>query len=119
MQHSRNTAHRRWPEYQNRIHAAAVNASTSNPYINPMSNDGFIQDTAASQEKEQAAETKVEDTAKETAQEEIPTWIDKILKSFKNFDELYINKNGGVFTKGSPKNLVASATLYKNPYYKK
>lgn len=78
-----------------------------------------VQDTAASQEKEQAAETKVEDTAKETAQEEIPTWIDKILKSFKNFDELYINKNGGVFTKGSPKNLVASATLYKNPYYKK
>ena len=78
-----------------------------------------VQDTATSQEKEQAAETKVEDTAKETAQEEIPTWIDKILKSFKNFDELYINKNGGVFTKGSPKNLVASATLYKNPYYKK
>lgn len=78
-----------------------------------------VQDMAASQEKEQAAETKVEDTAKETAQEEIPTWIDKILKSFKNFDELYINKNGGVFTKGSPKNLVASATLYKNPYYKK
>lgn len=78
-----------------------------------------VQDTAASHEKEQAAETKVEDTAKETAQEEIPTWIDKILKSFKNFDELYINKNGGVFTKGSPKNLVASATLYKNPYYKK
>lgn len=77
------------------------------------------QDTAASQEKEQTAETKVEDTAKETAQEEIPTWIDKILKSFNNFDELYITKNGGVFTKGSPKNLVASATLYKNPYYKK
>lgn len=78
-----------------------------------------VQDTAASQEAEQAAETKVEDTAKETAQEEIPTWIDKILKSFKNFDELYITKNGGVFTKGTPKNLVASATLYKNPYYKK
>lgn len=49
MQHSRNTAHRRWPEYQNRIHAAAVNASTSNPYTNPMSNDGFVQDTATSQ----------------------------------------------------------------------
>ena len=78
-----------------------------------------VQDTAASQEKEQTAETKVEDTTKETAQEEIPTWIDKILKSFNNFDELYITKNGGVFTKGSPKNLVASATLYKNPYYKK
>lgn len=78
-----------------------------------------VQDTAASKEVEQAAETKVEDTAKETAQEEIPTWIDKILKSFKNFDELYITKNGGVFTKGTPKNLVASATLYKNPYYKK
>lgn len=78
-----------------------------------------VQDTASSQEKEQTAETKVEYTAKETAQEEIPTWIDKILKSFNNFDELYITKNGGVFTKGSPKNLVASATLYKNPYYKK
>lgn len=78
-----------------------------------------VQDTAASQESEQSAETKVEDTAKETAQEEIPTWIDKILKSFKNFDELYITKNGGVFTKGTPKHLVASATLYKNPYYKK
>lgn len=79
-----------------------------------------VQDTAASQEAEQAAEAKVEkDTAKETVQEEIPTWVDKILKSFRNMDELYVTKNGGVFTKGTPKSLVASATLYKNPYYKK
>lgn len=75
---------------------------------------------AASQETGEVAETKVEkDTTKETVQEEIPTWVDKILKSFKNLDELYITKNGGVFTKGTPKSLVASATLYKNPYYKK
>lgn len=74
----------------------------------------------ATQETGEAAETKVEtDTTKETAQEEIPTWIDKILKSFKDLDELYITKNGGVFTKGTPKSLVESATLYKNPYYKK
>lgn len=74
----------------------------------------------ASQETGEAAETKIEkETAKETVQEEIPTWVDKILKSFKNLDELYVTKNGGVFTKGTPKSLVESATLYKNPYYKK
>ena len=74
----------------------------------------------ATQETGEAAETKVEtDTTKETAQEEIPTWIDKILKSFKDLDELYITKNGGVITPSTPKSLVESATLYKNPYYKK
>lgn len=79
-----------------------------------------VAEAAPTKEPEAAADTKVEkDTTKETAQEEIPTWVDKILKSFKNFDELYITKNGGVFTKDAPKNLVESATLYKNPYYKK
>lgn len=74
----------------------------------------------ASQETGEAAETKVEkEIVKEAAQEEIPTWVDKILKSFKNLDELYVTKSGGVFTKDTPKSLVASATLYKNPYYKK
>lgn len=75
---------------------------------------------ATSQGTGEVAEAKVEkEIAKEAAQEETPSWVDKILKSFKNLDELYVTKNGGVFTKDTPKSLVASATLYKNPYYKK
>ncbi len=46
MQHSRNSA-RRLPEYQNRIHAAAVSANAGNPYRNPMmyANAGVMQDS--------------------------------------------------------------------------
>lgn len=71
---------------------------------------------ATTKETDAAAET---ETIEEEAQEEIPSWVDKVLKSFSNFDELYVTKSGGVLSKNTPKHLVTSATLYKNPYYKK
>lgn len=73
--------------------------------------------TETTQEADTTAETEKVD--EQTTQEEIPTWVDKVLKSFSNLDELYVTKSGGVLSKNTPKHLVASATLYKNPYYKK
>lgn len=77
-----------------------------------------VQEKEAEAVSGESAEPEVEKT-ETAAQEETPVWIDKILRSFKNLDELYITKTGGVLTKGTPAHLLKSAVLYKNPYYKK
>lgn len=41
-----------------------------------------------------------------------------ILKSFPNYESLYVDRHGGVFTPDTPKTIRGSATLYKNPHFK-
>jgi hypothetical protein len=41
-----------------------------------------------------------------------------LLQKFPNYQELYIDAKGGVYTKDTQPNLVTEAILYQNPYYK-
>jgi hypothetical protein len=54
---------------------------------------------------------------KEVMENELPDMVKKILKQFSNEKELHIDRQGGVFTKGTQPALVRNAILYQNPYY--
>lgn len=45
------------------------------------------------------------------------SYILEILKSFSQYRALYIDRQGGVFTSNTPKNIRGAAVLYNNPYY--
>lgn len=43
----------------------------------------------------------------------------ELLKSYKNYETLYIDHKGGVFSPDTKLDMVGAAILYKNPYYEK
>lgn len=43
---------------------------------------------------------------------------DFVLKNFPEIDEAYVSRFGGVFLKGTAKNIIGDAKLFKNKYYK-
>ncbi len=49
----------------------------------------------------------------------IPEYADRILKRLTSYPELYIDPQGGTFTVDSPPAFRSTATLHKNPYYKR
>lgn len=40
-----------------------------------------------------------------------------VLQAFSNYEQLYIDKQGGIYTPDTPEHLREMATLYKNPYF--
>lgn len=48
----------------------------------------------------------------------IPEHADRILRTFSNYPELYIDFQGGTFTVDTPPAFRSNATLYINPYHK-
>lgn len=50
---------------------------------------------------------------------EVSEAVDAVLKKFSQYDELYVDALGGVYTKDSQPTLVEGAILYQNPYYNK
>jgi hypothetical protein len=46
-----------------------------------------------------------------------PPFIDTILKSFPQYESLYIDAHGGAFTSSTSQKIRGNATLYKNPYH--
>jgi hypothetical protein len=54
---------------------------------------------------------------KETPEVEIPEHVEKLMKLYPQYEQLYVTPNGFVHPVGSPKYLVANATLYKNKFY--
>ena len=49
---------------------------------------------------------------------EIPSQVDEVLKSFRSYETLYVDAQGGFFSPDTPKPIRGTAILYKNPYYK-
>lgn len=45
--------------------------------------------------------------------------VQKLLRIFNSYDELYITQDGGVFPKDNKPSFVKNAVLYKNPFFKK
>lgn len=50
--------------------------------------------------------------------EEPDSFTLEILKSFSNYESLYINRKGGTYVPNTPESIRGSAILYKNPYFK-
>lgn len=40
-----------------------------------------------------------------------------VLQTFPNYEQLYVDKQGGIYTPDTPEPLREMATLYKNPYF--
>lgn len=78
-----------------------------------MASEG-MQEASVMSEEVQA--TEVLDT--EETVTEIPEMADKLLKVFDDYQELYIDTKGGVYTKDSQPNIREGAILYQNPHYK-
>lgn len=70
-----------------------------------------------SKEQPEAAKKKAA-KPKEEKPVELPAEVEKILKMHPSEQELYVDNHGGVFTKGTPKQLLKKAVLYSNPFYK-
>ena len=65
------------------------------------------------------AEENVAGEGVQTKTPEVSEAVDAILKKFSQYDELYVDAVGGVYTKDSQPTLVEGAILYQNPYYNK
>lgn len=61
------------------------------------------------------AGTKVKDAAKTEAKPD--GYVLSVLQAFPNYEQLYLDKQGGIYTPDTPENLREMATLYKNPYF--
>ena len=44
-------------------------------------------------------------------------YVRSVLQAFPNYEQLYVDKQGGVYAPDTPKHLREMATLYKNPYF--
>ena len=61
------------------------------------------------------AGTKVKDAAKTEAKPD--GYVLSVLQAFPNYELLYLDKQGGIYTPDTPENLREMATLYKTPYF--
>lgn len=79
-------------------------------------------ETATTQEPEvTTAETRTETvTATKDATKNEPkpeAYVLSVLQAFPNYGQLYVDRQGGVYTPDTPENLRPMATLYKNLYF--
>lgn len=57
-------------------------------------------------------------TPPSTIKEEKPeAYVLSVLQAFPSYEQLYVDKHGGIYTPDTPEKLREMATLYKNPYY--
>ena len=80
-------------------------------------NEETVTETVAATEPE-VNENEAAEEAIDQVEKEIPEYVDNLLKTFSNYDELYVNSKCGVYTKDTPKSLIGDSKLYKNPYFK-
>lgn len=62
-------------------------------------------------------ETKSQTETKDQAKPE--AHILSVLQAFPAYEQLYVDKQGGIYTPDTPESLRGMATLYKNPYFTK
>lgn len=65
------------------------------------------------------AETKTETvTQNEPKTEPKPeAYVLSVLQAFPNYEQLYVDKQGGVYAPDTPEHLREMGTLYRNPYF--
>lgn len=62
-------------------------------------------------------ETKSQTETKDQAKPE--AHILSVLQAFPAYEQLYVDKQSGIYTPDTPESLRGMATLYKNPYFTK
>lgn len=77
-----------------------------------------IRDTDPAPVPDQQAEVTAAPSAGTPPAREFPEYIDRILRAFPNYPELYIDFQGGTYTVDTPPVFRSNATLYKNPHHK-
>ena len=55
----------------------------------------------------------------EEATDEVDEVVDKVLRLYPQYESLYVDSKGFVFTEGTSKAMRGNAKLYKNKYFKK
>lgn len=68
------------------------------------------------QEIDETSETQTT-TPKGKTEEEVPQYVDEILKLYSEYEELYVSAKGGVYTVNTPEHIRKNAVLYKNKYF--
>lgn len=48
----------------------------------------------------------------------VPENVEKLMRLYPQYDEIYVTPNGFVHPKNAPKYVIKDAALYKNKYYK-
>ncbi len=61
------------------------------------------------------AETKTETVTKNEPKPE--AYVLSVLQAFPNYEQLYVDKQGGVYAPDTPEHLREMGTLYRNPYF--
>lgn len=63
--------------------------------------------------------TKTETVTKNEPKTEPKTeaYVLSVLQAFPNYEQLYVDKQGGVYAPDTPEHLREMATLYTNPYF--
>lgn len=69
--------------------------------------------TTATASNETKSQTETKDQAKPEA------YVLSVLQAFPAYEQLYVDKQGGIYTPDTPESLRGMATLYKNPYFTK
>lgn len=69
--------------------------------------------TTATAHNETKSQTEIKDQAKPEAH------ILSVLQAFPAYEQLYVDKQDGIYTPDTPESLRGMATLYKNPYFTK
>lgn len=59
--------------------------------------------------------TKTETVTKNEPKPE--AYVLSVLQAFPNYEQLYVDKQGGVYAPDTPEHLREMATLYTNPYF--
>lgn len=73
--------------------------------------DATVPETKA----QDATGTNVKDATRTAARPE--GYVLSVLQAFPNYEQLYLDKQGGIYTPDTPESLREMATLYKNPYF--
>lgn len=72
--------------------------------------------------QEPATTTAPNETKSQTETKDQPkpeTYVLSVLQAFPAYEQLYVDKQGGIYTPDTPESLRGMATLYKNPYFTK
>ena len=78
-----------------------------------------VQEEQKEQDANESEHEPKESADKTDENKEIPHYVDKLMRLYPQYEELWITQHGFVHPAGAPKHVLNGATLYKNKYYKK
>ena len=104
--------------------APETEANMTEDQATPETEANMTEDQATPETEENTAEEQIvleadADTTEEQIipETEVPVNVERIMQLYPQYEKLYVTKEGFVHPEGSPKYLVAGATLYTNKYY--